>query len=483
MGASLRRYVIGLSAAAGLLALTVPAAQAAPAQGIGGVSPPAGVVSATPAYNTPHLVATDDNPVQQIRQIVQCGNTMYAVGTFGTIKRQSLTYTRYNVFSFSATAPYTVTSWAPNVVGTSSSVTGVVNSIAFNGGNCADAYIGGSFTSINGTTVKNIAEIDTTTGNVVTAFAHSAGGTVQTLAGAHGHILAGGYYPSIAGSTADPYMTSLDPTTGRDDGFLNLNISGNYQFPGVVSNATRVYNQSLSHSGNLDLVMGDFTSVGGLPRQQIFMLDLTGQTASVTGWTSPEWDGSQGEATPSDPTNGYPYQCATVEPFYVQAAAWSPDDSTVYIGTTGYHPNNWPVGQTPRNGLCDAGAAFPATQTAVTHLWVNYTGCDSIYSAAADANAAYFGGHERFSMNSNDCDGLGPGGYNAPGMEGVSPATGALYTDPTGTVGYYSHDRGNGADDMLATSAGLWIASDNAGGSQTCGGTSNLSGICFLPYQ
>ena len=35
---------------------------------------------------------------------------------------------------------------------------------------------------------------------------------------------------------------------------------------------------------------------------------------------------------------------------------------------------------------------------------------------------------------------------------------------------------------MLLTSAGLWIASDNEGNSQTCGFVSKLSGICFLPY-
>jgi len=479
----LRRYVIALTAAAGMLALGGTAAQAAPAQGVGGQPPPAGGVSATPANDTPHLVTTADNPVQQIRQIVQCGNTMYAVGSFTTIKRESGTYARENVFSFSATAPYKVTSWAPDVVGTTTSSSAPVNSITFVNGNCADAYIGGDFTSINGTAAKDIAEIDTTTGNLVSTFAHSAGGSVQTLLGVAGHVLAGGYYTAINGSAADPYMASLNPTTGRDDGFVHLNISGNYQFPGVVANATRVYNQSLSHGGTLDLVMGDFTSVGGLPRQQIFMLDLSGPTATVTGWTSPQWDGSQGEATPSDPTNGYPYQCATLEPFYIQAAAWSPDDSQIYIGTTGYHPNNWPVGQTPRNGLCDAAAAFPATQAPVLASWVNYTGCDSLYSAAADATTAYFGGHERYSMNSDDCDALGDGGYNAPGMEGLSPTTGALYTDPTGTVGYYSRDRGNGADDMLVTSAGLWIASDNAGGSQMCGGVENLSGICFLPYS
>ncbi len=228
----------------------------------------------------------------------------------------------------------------------------------------------------------------------------------------------------------------------------------------MSSNSTHVYNQQLSHSGTLDLVEGDFTSVGGVPRQQIFMLNVGGSSATVTGWTSPEWDGS-------DPTQ--PYQCATVESFYIQAAAWSPDDSTVYIGTTGYHANGYPVGQTPRQGLCDAAAAFPATQTSVQHQWVNYTGCDSLYSAAADTNAAYFGGHERWSMNANDCDALGNGGYNAPGMEGLDPANGNLYVTPDGSAGYYSRDRGLGADDMLLTSGGLWIASDNSMAARYCG--------------
>ena len=50
-----------------------------------------------------------------------------------------------------------MSSWNPTV-------NGIVNSIAFNGSNCADAYIGGKFTTVNGTTVKNIAEISTTTG-------------------------------------------------------------------------------------------------------------------------------------------------------------------------------------------------------------------------------------------------------------------------------------------------------------------------------
>ena len=471
----MRKYQIAAAAvaASGVMVISTSAAQA---QGAGGEPPPAGVVSATPASGTPHLKTSDNNPIREIRKLVQCGNTMYAVGSFSQIIKGSTTYTRENVFSFQATKPYTVTSWAPTVVGTQGTISdtsAAVNTIAFVNGNCAQAYIGGKFTSINGTPVQNIAKIDTTTGNVVAGFGTKASGAVQTMVGAGNHLLVGGNFTGVNGSTADPYMVSLNPTTGKNDGFVHLNISGNYQYPGVSTNPTHVYNQQLSHDGTLDLVEGDFTSVGGVPRQQIFMLNVGGASASVTGWTSPEWDGS-------DPSQ--PYQCVGIEPFYIQAAAWSPDDSTVYMGTTGYHANGYPVGQTPRQGLCDAAAAFPATQAPVQHKWVNYTGCDSLYSAAADANGAYFGGHERWSMNTNGCDGLADGGYNAPGMEGLDPANGNLFVNSDGSA-YYTRDRGLGADDMLTTSAGLWIASDNQSGSQMCGGAQNLSGICFLPYN
>jgi hypothetical protein len=50
------------------------------------------------------------------------------------------------------------------------------------------------------------------------------------------------------------------------------------------------------------------------------------------------------------------------------------------------------------------------------------------------------------------------------------------------TAGLYSRSRGQGADDMLITSAGLWIASDNLDGSEMCGGTTGLAGLCLLPY-
>jgi hypothetical protein len=413
-----------------------------------------GPVSTTPAKGTPQLNNT--GTTEQVRQIAQCGAMMYAVGSFTSIKQKTAVYARDNAFRFSAAAPYTVSSWNPDVNGT-------VNSIAFSP-DCSQAYLGGSFSSVNGTAVKNIAEVSTSTGAVNATFGHSAGGQVETLLMVSGHLLTGGYFSSV-NNNGNAYFASLNPATGKDDGFLNLNISGNYSYAG--DNPTRVFNQQLSNGGTLDLVEGDFTSVGGLQREQMFMLNVSGPKATVTAWTSPEFDGS---------STAYPYQCATVEPFYIQAAAWSPDDSTIYIGTTGYHPNGVPTGGYPRTGLCDAAAAFPATQASVLHQWVNYTGCDSLYSTAADASTAYFGGHERWASNPSGCDFAGPGAITAPGMEGLSPATGTLTFNPT-------RGRGLGADDMLITSAGLWIASDNAQNTSDCGGVGEHSGICLLPYS
>jgi hypothetical protein len=203
----------------------------------------------------------------------------------------------------------------------------------------------------------------------------------------------------------------------------------------------------------------------------------------VTGWTSPEFDGSAGNI---DQPGGYPYQCADSEPFYIQAAAWSPDDSRVYMATTGFHPYNEATGSFPRTGLCDAAAAFPATQGVVQHTWINYTGCDSLYAIAADASAAYAAGHQRWTMNPKGCDFKGPGAIADPGLEGMSPSTGTMLS---GSTPMYTRSRGLGADDAVITSGGLWIASDNGDVkngtlqySQTCDGVSGHAGICFLPY-
>ena len=468
-----RRLGVGGVLIAGLTAgtLCLPAAPAMAATG---------PVSPTPVAGTPTLVATG-TITETIRQVADCGGTMYAVGSFTSIKGWNGTTTQTfavnNIFKFQDTAPFTVSTWAPNV-------NGEINSIAFNGGNCADAYIGGQFTSVNGTTVANIAEIDTTTGNVVTGFKGSAGGGhVDTILAVGGHLLTGGTFTSIGGNKgANPYYASLSPLTGTDDGFLHLGISGHITFPGVKANSTEVYNQQLSHGGSLVLVEGDYTSVGGQNRRQIFMINISGLTAALTGWTSPEFDGSDPNAT-LNPNDKY-FNCGASHPFYIHAAAWSPGDTEIYIADTGVKPILWNGQGAIPGGLCDAAAAFPATQTQVFSDWIAYDGCDSLYSAAADDSAVYVSGHNRWFNNANQCNKAGPGAIPAPGLAGLTPgsAGGSLILNSGGTAGLYSRSRGHGSDDMVITSAGMWIASDNFGGGTSCGGQAGFSGLCFLPY-
>ena len=468
----LRYAVTAGIAVAGCCALQLPAvASSTAAHTTAKAAVATGPVLSTPATGTPKLAAT--GTTETVRQLVQCGGTMYAVGSFTEIQRFTTTYPRNNIFSFSATPGFKVNTWAPDV-------NGEINSIAFNGSNCNEAFIGGQFTSVNGTKVANFAKISTKTGNVVSGFGDRVGGGhVDTILGVKGHLLVGGTFTSINGSTADPYYASVSPSTGVDDGFLHLGISGHYVFPKVKNNGTEVYNQQLSHSGKLLLVEGDFTQVGGLGRQQIFMLNVNQTPVKVTGWSSPEFDGSKGEIP-----GGYPYQCGDSHPFYIHAAAWSPDDSTIYIADTGIHTWNW-NGQFPMPGLCDAAAAFPASEKEVLHDWIANDGCDSLYSVAADNSAVYVAGHNRWFPNGDACNTQGKGAIPAPGLAGLTPgsAGGSLIENSSGKAGLYSRSRGHGADDMLLTPRGLWIASDNFGGNTSCGGVPGYAGICFLPYS
>lgn len=418
-----------------------------------------GPVSSLPVSWTPQLATSGtDGSVEVVRQLVPCGANMYAVGEFTQIKRGTTVYNRNNAFSFSATTGV-VTSWDPNV-------NGMVNSVALSA-DCSVAYLGGLFTSVHGTTVKNITAVSTATGAVVPGFGSSAGGQVSALVRSGSHLLVGGYFPAINNSPRK-YMASLNLTTGVDDGYVNLNISGNYVYvdqQGRPSkpNASRVYNFTMSPDGTKLLAMGVFTSVGGVGRRQIFMLDLGPTSATVNPWYSSEFD----------------VNCMPVQPFWLQDASWSPDMTKIYIATTGYKPALGPAYYTfnPRSGLCDVTAAFPTTPGLVSNLWINHTGCDSLYSTAADANTVYLGGHHRWVDNTFACDRKGIGATDSPGMSGLDPTTGTIKPGFNPTKG-----RGLGSTDMLVTPAGLWIASDNQANVNQCGGVHGHSGICFLPY-
>lgn len=409
-------------------------------------------VGTTPADYTPWLSA--DTPNQYVRYLRPCGKLMYAVGRISDVQQGSggdaaPHYHRYNAFSFSMTTG-AVTNWAPRF-------NGEVRSIVF-GPKCGTAYLGGSFTKVNGVRARHIVALNARTGQIRSGFRHAANAEVDTLQFSHGQILAGGRFTRINGAKR-VLFASLNPRTGAATKYARFQIAGYY-----ANTMPVIWNSQRSNAGSRMLIEGVFTSINGKPRQQIAMLNLGRKHASLNGWTSREFRRA----------------CRVQESFYVRSAAWGPNDGTVYIATTGGRPAKGPgsrVGE-PRAGLCDAAAAFPAAAHRVSHRWVNYTGCDSLYGIAADNRDVYVTGHERWANNSNACNQSKPPAVNRPGVGSINPRTGmATPWNPTRSLGH-------GGDAMRLTSGGLWIGSDNFtnGLAQMCGGQDHHGGICYFPY-
>ena len=183
-----RRWLLCNAPVAALCALTAGAVGLTPSVAAAQTGP----VSPNPATGTPALAPT--GTTEQIRQIVACNGVMYAVGTFSQISQGGQTFTRNNVFSFSQTAPYTITSWTP-------STNGIVNSIQLTS-DCSHAFIGGKFTQVDGSPASNIAYIRTYNNTMVNNWGHSANGMVDTiLRTSNNHLLVGGQFTSINGSS------------------------------------------------------------------------------------------------------------------------------------------------------------------------------------------------------------------------------------------------------------------------------------------
>jgi len=388
-------------------------------------------VSSRPAAWTPYITSADT----VVRQIAQCGPDIYAVGSFTSAGWPGhSSRPRGRAMKFNATNG-TLSTWDPGVNGT-------VDSIAFTPG-CTHAFLGGAFSSVGGVGRANLVKVSTATAAVDPAFNPAPNGEVYSLVSAKGQLIVGGRFSSIAG-TPSPALVSLDPTTGRTTSYLQPNIQG-----ALPNSARKVYNMELSHAGDRLLAMGSFTTVLGVARRQIFMLDLGATSATLDRWYAPTF---------SQP-------CASVEPFYIQAAAWSPNDARIYLATTGYQG---------ASAICDAVAAFSsASVSTLTPLWINRTGCDSLYSVVADDTNVYVAGHERW-MSNTSCDSKGATALDRPGIGSVTADTG------TATAWNPTRARGRGADDMIITSAGLWVASDNWANSVKCGNAYH-PGICFFP--
>jgi len=400
-------------AAASMSLAAVPGiAQASPAQPT--------VVSQTPASFTPNVQSDSTVSHPDVYVLRPSGAMMYAGGTFHTVAdaARTTTFTRSNIMGFDASTGAVSTSFAPTV-------NGAVWAIEASG---SSLYVGGTFTSVNGApNTRGLAKLDATTGAVDPAFVPPIPyGVVTDLRMVGSRLFVGGTFPKR--------LAALDPATGADTRYINLQITGS-----VTSNAgpTQVYKFAVTPAGDRLVGVGNFTAVGGQARQRAFMLTLDPAGASVNPWYYA-------------PLNR---MCrAASHPDYVKGVDFSPDGSYFVFASTGWVPaTTSDIG----TSLCDAAARFETYNTAPTApTWINYTGGDSLYAVAVTGSAVYVQGHQRWLDNPQGTDFAGPGAVSRPGIGAIDPQTGrALPWNPTKT-------RGNGGKTLTVTPAGLWVASD-----------------------
>jgi hypothetical protein len=404
------RVALAVSIALGGLGLAVPAD--------GSIAHPS-VVSATPSSTTPHAI--DDGVVANaaVHTFSQVGSTMYAGGSFHSVQppNRRTTIVRNNLFAFDV-ATGEPTAWSPNINGEVYRTLYVEPYL----------YVGGSFTSADGVDGRLVRyRVDSGTPVIDTSWiAARASAPVTDLEYANGRLY-------VAGSFRKR-LVALDPATGDDTGYVNLDITGTVKLNGA--GPTEVYRIAVSPNGSRLMAIGNFTNVGAASRERAFMLDLGATSATLAPWYYQQ-------LTNDCRADSLRAQLRDVD--------FSPDGSYFVIVATGYVPV---IGGTGRD-LCDAAARF---ETGIANpnrpTWFNYTGGDTLHSVTVTGAAVYVGGHQRWQDNPDGRDSAGVGAVPRQGIAALNPVGGkALSWNPGKT-------RGVGTKFIYATPAGVWFGSD-----------------------
>jgi hypothetical protein len=299
-------------------------------------------------------------------------------------------------------------------------------------------YLGGDFTTINGTTATGIAQLSvtpgqSTDGQLVSGFTGQVtNGEVDSVAydGANA-LYVGGKFSKTDGKN-DSRLVRLNATTGA----LDTTFKFTFADP-VAGQSLGVKSLALTPNGATLAIAGTWQQINGQSISRVALINTgggLGDTAALDNWASP-WLA----IACSHQTN------------YVNDVDFSPDGSYFVIADTGFKT-------TGGSAVCDAAARFETsgTGTDIQPTWVNYTGGDTLHSVAVTSNVVYIGGHNRWA---NDfCGNNRPCEANTVLEDGLS----ALDAN-TGLALPYWHPqttRGRGVDTITPFPAGAVPGSD-----------------------
>jgi hypothetical protein len=377
------------------------------------------VVSADPANWTPHAL---DGTVYAITQV---GNRVYMGGSFTRVRNanSSTTINRARLVAFNATTGQIDTAFNPTVSGTVQALVGAADG--------QSVYVGGSFSTVNGATRRRVARLDAATGANVAGFVPpNISATVNDMVLVGGRLIVGGAFQSVNGSTRRA-LTAINAATGAADNSINVGLDGPRTTSSGATAPVKIEQLDANPAGTRLVVIGNFSTAGGLARHQIAVINIANNPATVSPWA----------------TTRYQPQCASGTPTYMRGVDISGDGTWFSVVTAGF---------TYSGRLCDSTTRWDLTSEVAGKqpTWTNFTGGDSLLSVAITGAAVYVGGHQRW-LNARDSSGQGPGVVRN-GIGAIDPVTGrALAWNP-------GKERGVGTNELYATPAGLWIGSDTS---------------------
>lgn len=392
------------------------------------------VVSADPADWTPHVMDGSVNG------IVQLGSKMYAVGTFTTVRQRVAgpDITRNGIFAFDAVTGEIDPTFDPNLGGSANSIDTDGTSI----------FIGGDFSSVGGKTAhRKVAMLDPTTGKVVRKIV-SANASVNEVVVRDTRLFIGGRFTVVGGETRNGFA-AINTADGTLDPNANVAFTGQYNGGG-----TSIVRMDVTPDGSKVVAVGNFTAVGGQPRQQIAVVDTpSAAPATVNTWATNRFDRDRNS-------------CARVFETFMRDVDIDPTGSYFVATTTGAF-----AGGANSGTMCDSTQRWALSEgSGQQPAWVNYTGGDTTYGVAVAGDVVYLGGHFRWQDNPYQGDQAGPGAVAREGIAAIDAVNGLPIAWNPGRT------RGVGAQAMYVTPQGLWVGSDT----NQIGGELH-SRVAFLP--
>ena len=407
--------IIGTAVVTAVVAATLvpPAAQAANvAQSV--------LVSGTVAANTPQVIDGQVNAMAAVGPDIVIGGTFTQLQDYNNTTTVNQSY----LAAFNASTGLLDPAFSPTL-------DGPVLALDANGSN---VIVGGSFSTVDTVSEHDLAELDLT-GARVPAFAGTVDGAsslVNAVVVRGPRLFVGGRFDSVDGGTTRGALAVLNANTGAADSTFNVPVTGtiNPTFPSAA-----VLTLDVTPDGKTLVIGGNFTTVGGLPRTQLAIIDAT--AGAPTGWQTTQLVGLGAVCSDSSVV-------AQVTQLNID-----PSGSYFVLATQG---------GAGTGTLCDSASRWELGRTASGQMptWVDATGGDTLTSVATTGTAVYVGGHQRWMNNYFGVNSAGVGAIDRKTVAALDPQTGMpLSWNPGVTRGTMV------VPALLATASGLYVGSDS----------------------